>query len=221
MITNHLNKLYTAGKIASLSCACYLLTSKTVLAASDFVHELAHDVEHIEHMESQAGLPQFDVTTFPSQLFWLFISFAILYLIFSFKTLPEISTVLERRKEAITNNLETAERMKNEADDVQYAYEQGLENVQNKARELVDASVTEGKSITDKRLDEFKKTADKEIKNLSIKIEQGKQDVFADINDISAEVVMLGVYKITGIEISKEEALRAVEALNEQKAKAA
>ena len=42
-----------------------LLSSHTVFAAEG---------------QSSAGLPQMDITTFPSQLFWLVITFAILYI---------------------------------------------------------------------------------------------------------------------------------------------
>ena len=42
-----------------------------------------HGAEHA----SSGGLPQFDPAWFPSQLFWLAVTFALLYVIFAKKTL--------------------------------------------------------------------------------------------------------------------------------------
>ena len=40
--------------------------------------------------EGHAGLPQMDVGTFPSQIFWLVVTFGLLFLVLWRKTLPMI-----------------------------------------------------------------------------------------------------------------------------------
>ena len=59
--------------------------------------------ESVEAEVKSLGLPQFDYTTYSSQLFWMFVTFTICYLVFSGKILPEISAVIQNRQERIEN----------------------------------------------------------------------------------------------------------------------
>src|SRR3546814_6905695 len=61
------------------------------------------------------GLPQLDADTYPTQIFWLVVTFVILYLIMSKVALPRIAEVLEERQERVADDIETAERLRSEA----------------------------------------------------------------------------------------------------------
>ena len=63
-------------------------------------------------------MPQLDFTTFIPQLFWLFISLSILYLMLSRIALPRISDVIEERKDTITDDLDEAKALSIEAESV-------------------------------------------------------------------------------------------------------
>src|SRR5690606_28063422 len=101
------------SRIASLyagATVSLVLTAQDVFAARgvDVSHGAGDIVDlHAEGHPTGGGLPQLDVSTFPSQLFWLFVSFGIMYMIFSRRTLPEISGVLENRQSHIQGDLET------------------------------------------------------------------------------------------------------------------
>jgi hypothetical protein len=51
-------------------------------------------------------MPQFDIFSFFSQLFWVFLGFTLLYLLFSFYLLPSLAAILKirKRKLATQNN---------------------------------------------------------------------------------------------------------------------
>lgn len=230
-----------SDKLLSMSCGVYIFAISAAQAAEEFIpsdvidthlitegenhageivdhgtHGAAHGAEH-----ASAGLPQFDVTSFPSQIFWLFVAFIILYIIFSFKTLPEISSVIEKRNESINNDLELAEKIKAEAEAVQHSYEEGLAIAREKSNMLSFEAEAAAKQLIEARLNDFKKASDKDVKNLNIRIEKSKATVLNEINDITADVVRLSVLKVAGIEISKDDALRIILSLNEQQKKAA
>ena len=60
-------------------------------------------------------MPQFaQVDTFASQIFWLVVSFAILYILLSKVVIPRISTVLENRQQKIASDLKRAEEARAE-----------------------------------------------------------------------------------------------------------
>ena len=50
-------------------------------------------------------MPQFNAETFPSQLFWLVITFVILYVCMSFIILPRIRDNIRLRKNKISNDI--------------------------------------------------------------------------------------------------------------------
>ena len=50
-------------------------------------------------------MPQLEITTFPSQIFWLVVSFLMLYLIMSRIIIPRISFVIKKRETEIKNNV--------------------------------------------------------------------------------------------------------------------
>lgn len=68
-------------------------------------------------------MPQLDVATYPSQLFWLVICFALLYLLLSRSALPRIAAALEERRDKIADELDQAAQMKRQSEEVLSEYE--------------------------------------------------------------------------------------------------
>ena len=62
------------------------------------------------------GMPQLDPEFWFSQIFWLVITFGILYLVLSKLILPKISDNLETRKSQVLDNLELAEKQRNDSE---------------------------------------------------------------------------------------------------------
>ena len=54
-------------------------------------------------------MPQFDIFSFFSQLFWVFLGISFLYLLFCFYLLPALAITLKIRKRKLTNNVSTNE----------------------------------------------------------------------------------------------------------------
>ena len=62
------------------------------------------------------GMPQLNPEFWISQIFWLILTFGILYLVLSKLILPKISNNLESRKSQILENIETAEKPRKDSD---------------------------------------------------------------------------------------------------------
>ena len=56
-------------------------------------------------------MPQLEITTYPSQIFWLVVSFIILYLIMSRVIIPKISSLIKSRDSEIKNKIHVYEQM--------------------------------------------------------------------------------------------------------------
>jgi F0F1-type ATP synthase, subunit b len=63
-----------------------------------------------------SGMPQLNPEFWVSQIFWLILSFGILYLVLSKVVLPKISDNLETRKSQILENIDTAEKQREESE---------------------------------------------------------------------------------------------------------
>lgn len=184
----------------------YLSTVSFALAAED----VAHGAEHA----SKGGLPQFDPTWFASQVFWLAVSFATLYFIFAKKTLPEISGVIENRKNHIQSDLETAEKLTAEADSVHDAYQEGLTKAQDKASQAVQDVENDIKNKSAEAFDEFRARSEKEIKAAEDRINASKIATMDEMNSIAADAAAQAVEKIIGTSTDANQVKAIVESMS-------
>jgi F-type H+-transporting ATPase subunit b len=92
---------------------------------------------HTEVPAPVAGFPPFQKETFASQLIWLAISFALLYVLVAKIGLPRVSGILEERQKHIADDVAEANRSKAESQDVMNAYEGALSHARNRARALI------------------------------------------------------------------------------------
>jgi F-type H+-transporting ATPase subunit b len=96
------------------------------------------------HTEVPAGghevFPPFDRQTFPSQLFWLTVTFVALYLLMARIALPRVDSILAMRRQRISGDLGEAARLKGESEAAIAAYEKGLADARGRAQALVSDS---------------------------------------------------------------------------------
>lgn len=172
----------------------------------------AHGAADAAH--GSGGLPQFDPSDFASQIFWLAIAFGLMYLIFSKKTLPTISGVIENRREQIKSDRDTAESMKNEAESVLLAYEKGLEAARGEAARMNAAAVEEGKKQAEIALKAFQDKVEQKMAALESSIAGGKQQAMDEMNTIAAEIASAAAEKIVGISTDLNQAKNVVQSIN-------
>lgn len=82
----------------------------------------------------EGGLPQLDTTLFPEQLFWLAVTFTILYVLMSKIALPRIARTQANRKDTITGELEAARKANETAKATMTAVEKSLNGARAKAQ---------------------------------------------------------------------------------------
>lgn len=162
-----------------------------------------------------AKLPQLDIATFPTQVFWLVVSFLVLYVLVSRVALPRISEVLEERQDRIADDLDKAETLKKEAEQVRMEYEKALSEARNKAhivlREAQDAAAknaTEAEAVA-------RETVANMLKDAETRIAVARSDAMSNVRNVARDVAGDAVAKLIGIEVSGEEVDRAVDATME------
>lgn len=104
--------------------------------------DMAPAAEHETHASTQheggsAGMPQLDPASFPSQLFWLALCFAVMYVLMSRSVLPRIEDVMTRRRERREGDLALADQLTKEAQEAKSAYEKLAAEARHGANQLL------------------------------------------------------------------------------------
>lgn len=82
-------------------------------------------------------MPQLEFANFASQIFWLIVSFSVLYLIMARSALPTIREVLQNRQTRISEDLKKAEKLKAEAETAEADFTSLVTEARQKASELI------------------------------------------------------------------------------------
>jgi len=161
--------------------------------------------------DEKPGMPQLDMTTYGTQLFWLVVTFAILLILLWSYALPRIGRVLEQRQRQITDNLEQAEKLKQESDNAIKAYETSLSEARAKAHQLLtktqmelDEQAAEQRSILDAQLAEKQTKAETQIR-------EAREQALNSVREVAIEAAQAATHRLIGIEPSRNSASSAVD----------
>ena len=158
----------------------------------------------------EAKLPQLDIQTYPSQIFWLIISFIVLYLLVSRVAVPRISEVLEERQERIADDLDKAETLKKKAEQVRGEYEKSLAEARDKAhaatREAQDAVAKSGAVVEAEARDKVTVM----LRQAEVRIAAARNEAIGNVRSVARDVAGDAVAKLIGIRITGDELDRVV-----------
>ena len=163
------------------------------------------------------GMPQLNPEFWISQIFWLTLTFGILYIILSKLILPKISANLELRKSQIQENIEAAEKQREsseakikEYDEIILKSKLEAKNIFREAREKVIKDINSKQNVLDKQIDEEIQKAEKEIQIL-------KDNAPIKINKIAIETSSELLKKLIGAEINNSSISAIVDDLSKKK----
>src|ERR1700730_2379899 len=86
----------------------------------------------------RGGLPQMHTETFPGQIFWLVVTFGLLFLVLWRITLPMIERGAGERRNRIEGDLGTAEKLRQQASEALAGYEAALASARSRAHQILD-----------------------------------------------------------------------------------
>ncbi|MET1027011.1 MAG: F0F1 ATP synthase subunit B' [Dongiaceae bacterium] len=163
-------------------------------------------------------MPQLDPTAFSPQLFWLAIAFILLYLLMSRLVLPRVAKVLGQREERIQGNLEKAEKLKAEADEVLAAYQKAMADARAEAHAALTKAAAEIAKTAAAREAEFGKKLAEQAAVAESRIKASKVQALAEIRTIAGDIAAAMTSKLTGLPVSTADATGSVEAVLRERA---
>ncbi len=162
------------------------------------------------------GMPQLNPEFWVSQVFWLTLTFGVLYVVLSKLILPKISANLELRKSQIQENVEAAEKQRENSESKLKEYDQIVlkskleaKDILKSAREKVLKDINSKKEILDKQIDE-------EINNAEKEIEMLRKSASGKINKIAIETSSDLIKKLIGTEVNSSSISAIVEDLSKR-----
>ena len=148
------------------------------------------------------GMPQLNTEFWISQIFWLTLTFGILYIVLSKFILPKIGTNLEMRKSQIQENIEAADKQRKNCEAKLKEYEDIISKSKLEAKNIF-------KDVRDNLLKEInvkKETLDKQINTEIKKAEEEigvlKRSAPEKINKIAIETTSELLIKLIGTEVN-------------------
>ena len=162
------------------------------------------------------GMPQLNPEFWISQIFWLTLTFGILYVVLAKFILPKISANLELRKSQIQENIEAAEKQREssetkleEYDNIVFKSKLEAQNILKAAREKLIKEINSKKENLDKQID-------KEIKKAESEIDILKKSAPEKINKIAIDTSSELVKKLIGAEVNNSSISAIVDDLSKK-----
>ena len=162
------------------------------------------------------GMPQLNTEFWISQIFWLIITFGVLYVVLSKLLLPKISSNLESRKSQIQDNIEAAEKQREsseaklkEFDEILLKSKLEAKNIYKEAREKALKEINTKKEKLENQINE-------EIKKAEIEINLLRKNAHKKINKIAIETTAELLKKLIGAEVNNSSISAIVEDLSKR-----
>ena len=151
----------------------------------------------------ESGMPQLNPEYWISQIFWLIIIFASLYIVLSQIILPKISESLETRKSQVLQHLEQAEKFKEESEKKIQEYDNILNEAKNQAKKIMNESRKKINQNISEKKNQINKEIEKEIYAAEEEIKILKKNSINNINKIAIETSTEIVKSIMEVELNK------------------
>ena len=165
---------------------------------------------------AEAGMPQLDPTYWASQAFWLILVFLILYIAISKFYLPKIKDNLDNRENKIKEDLEYANKFKEQSEAKAKEYDIILKN----AKKEVSKIHFESKNILDKDIQSKKEIMEKDIEKEILKakkeISELKKNSITSIQSISESIVSDIIENISGNKLNESSIKATVEDISKK-----
>lgn len=163
-------------------------------------------------------MPQFDPSVWPPQLFWLAITFVVLYLLMSRVALPRVSSILEDREFRISDSLRRAESLRQDAEAAVAAYEKLMADARTKAQEQVHSVRERAARDAAERHAELSDRLNAEVGAAETRIAAARDQAVGQLRGLAVEVAGAAVERLVGEKVDPSAVGKAVDGAMQERA---
>ena len=150
---------------------------------------------------------------FSSQLFWLLVTFGLLFFVIARGMVPKIQGVVEQRDRKITSDLEEAQRAREEAEKTEADYRERMDASRAEAMKLAQAAKQSASREAEERVKAVDQQVGGKVAEAETRIRASLETAMRDLDAVAADATRELVAKLTGRDVSEPEARQAVKAV--------
>ena len=152
---------------------------------------------------SETGMPQLNPEFWTAQIFWLVLIFSSLYLIIWKIFLPKITYSIENRKSRIVNDLDEAQKLKENAEKKLSEYNEIIEKSKKEAKKIIEDSKKKLDRDIENKKQKFNDEIEKELETAEKEIRDLKKSSLSNISNIAAEISAEVIKQMINTEVNK------------------
>ena len=166
---------------------------------------------------SETGMPQLNTEFWTAQIFWLILIFSSLYVVIWKIFLPKITYSIENRKSRVVNDLNEAQKLKENAEKKLKEYNRIIEDVKKEAKKIIEENKKKLENDIKNKNQKFNEEIEKELLVVEKEIKNLKKASLKNINEIAKEVSSEVIKQIIGTEVNASNVSAIVEDISKEK----
>jgi F-type H+-transporting ATPase subunit b len=148
-----------------------------------------------------------------SQLFWLLVIFAAVYVVIGRGMLPKIEATVDARDRKVADDLAAAKAAHAAADTLEESYRQKNEAARADAQRLVSEAKDAAARDAEKRLAVVDAELAAKLASAEKEISAARTSAMAEVESVAAEAASELVAKLSGVQVDQASAQQAVKAV--------
>ncbi len=150
-------------------------------------------------------MPQLELSSYISQMFWLLLSFCVLWFLLSTFIVPKLADVVEQRKRKINEYVQRADALNAQAQNSLEKYNETISLAQKQAEESKNKSKEELKAYLQKTEADMSERLNKKIADNEFLLATEKNNTLQQIEVIAQDLAYQIVQKLGFANISKQD----------------
>ena len=155
-------------------------------------------------------MPQFEVTTFPTQIFWLFVCFIFLCIVMRLFVVPRLTAAIETREQRIQEDWNQSKTLINSREALRKETLESLAQARGNAHSILHQAIQEIHHRKSNRLAMLEEELSIKTKNIRDDLESRTQKILGNIEPLVSQVVKATSGRILGESLSPAEAKKCV-----------
>lgn len=149
-------------------------------------------------------MPQFDISTFGSQVFWVLTIFLIQYIVALFVIIPAFRKVFSLRKSYVVQQIQEAEVLMLKAEELKTSYDEKIELAKKYNADSIDAVLKEIKELSDKRILELDRRSSQELHKYEKEVSDFYKSMTSDFEKLTLDTAEEIIKKVTNQAVNRK-----------------
>jgi len=147
-----------------------------------------------------------------SQFFWLAVALGFIFFVIARGMLPKIQATVEQREQRIASDLEQAQAARVEADKTEADWRERMDAARAEAARIAQDAKQASARETEAKVQKAAEKLNLQIEAAEKKLREARDKARAEIEEVAAEATQGMVARLTGVNVDKQDAAKAVKA---------